>query len=235
MVILNINSRKTVLFPIFDESYLRLLSFWDRLCGPRNLWLLMICTNQRADFEIATNAWRTLLPIIFSFTRRPRIAIPRSYRNVLVLVGVGTHPLWKHKMESPPPSPQPSPQPAIEYNDLFAFMLGLSAFVITLIAVRIAHVYIARKSMQRNNYHSKRQWIASLSLNFLSIFTCFFTLVNIISDIVSVGLIISKDNTTGDLRDAMGEIFFVSYALQNLSVRFYHTIWNASIAYLVEI
>ena len=116
-------------------------------------------------------------------------------------------------------SPPPTPLPVIVYNnnDLLAGMSGIAAFAFIILAVRIAHVYMARKSMHRNNYHSKRQWIASLSLNFLSISTGFFTFATIILNIVRFKLG-SGNNESDALADSFDVLFYFFYALQNLSV-----------------
>jgi hypothetical protein len=124
-------------------------------------------------------------------------------------------------MDSPPPSPQPAI--AVNNDDLVAGLSGITAFVIILFAVRIAHVCIARKSMQRNNYHSKRQWVASLSLNFLSISTGFFAVVAMILNIARFGF--GSGNYDSDaLEDALEVLFYFFYALQNLSVSLYRIV-----------
>ena len=109
---------------------------------------------------------------------------------------------------------------AFDDRDLLPGLWMIAAIVLVLLVVRISHVRIARKSMRRNNYQSRSQWIASYSLNSLSIATGVFTLATIILNITRFSIGTGNGGEDG-VEDILDVIFFFCYALQNLSVRFF--------------
>lgn len=104
----------------------------------------------------------------------------------------------------------PKANASADFNGVLPGIWAQGALNFILVVVRVSHVFIAKRSMLADNYHSRRQYISSLIVIMFSVLTSIFSMALVVIIIVMVNEMRSED---GGFFADVGEILHVLYGI----------------------